>query len=296
MSDPITDVPPILNGIRELADAYDGFVVDIGGVLHDGDAPYPGAIEALEQLRAADKKVCLLTNQARRSSSAARILTNLGFGTDLYDHILTSGELAHQWLRHRPEEWMRDLGTACLHFGPIRDAELIHGLDMEAVDQPYLAHFVLCTGFNDPEDLPAEYDEVLRICIKAELPMLCADPERTVLIGGVRRPAAGTLARRYDELGGDVDYCGLPFGDLYDRCFEMLGITDRSRILAIGDNPATDLAGAGKMGIDGVLVTGGLHREDLQTAWGEAPAPERLAVLCAAARLKPRAAIPRLVW
>jgi HAD superfamily hydrolase (TIGR01459 family) len=296
MSDILSPTTPIVDGLATLADDYDGFVIDTAGVLHDGLASYPGALEALRHLKSRGKKVSLLTNQARRSSSVGRLLGDMGIVPDLYDHLLTSGELAHQWLRHRPEDWLQELGTACLHFGPIRDAELIHGLDMEAVDQPYLAQFVLCTGFNEVEDVLADYEEVFRICIAKELPLLCADPERWRLSGGERRHAAGTMARRYAELGGDVEYCGLPFGDLYARCFELLGIDNHTRILAVGDNLATDLAAAAAAGIDSVLITGGLHAEDLQTAWGEAPTSERLEALLGAARSRPRAALPTFIW
>jgi HAD superfamily hydrolase (TIGR01459 family) len=296
MSDSLSPSTSIVDGLAGLVDDYDGFILDTAGVLHDGSAPYPGALDVLRHLKSCGKKVALLTNQARRSNSVERLLDEMGIVSELYDHLLTSGELAHQWLRHRPEDWLQELGTACLHFGPIRDAELIHGLDMEAVDQPYLAQFVLCTGFNEVEDVLADYEEVFRICIAKELPLLCADPERWRLSGGERRHAAGTMARRYAELGGDVEYCGLPFGDLYVRCFELLGIAEHSRILAVGDNLATDLAGAAAVGIDSVLITGGLHAGDLRTTWGEMPTPERLEALLTAARARPRAALPAFRW
>lgn len=295
MSNGLSRTTPIVRGISGVADDYDGFVIDTAGVLHDGSALYPGAADALRLLKSRGKKICLLTNQARRAASAARLLGDMGLERHLYDHLLTSGELAYQWLRHRPDEWLRELGTACLHFGPIRDAELIHGLDMEAVDQPYLAQFVLCTGFNEVEDVLADYEEVFRICIARELPLLCADPERWRLSGGDRRPAAGTMAKRYGELGGDVEYCGLPFGDLYERCFDVLEVSDRSRILAVGDNLTTDIAGAGAAGIDSVLVTGGIHREEFRTAWGEAPPQERLDRILAAAPKRPNAALAAFV-
>jgi HAD superfamily hydrolase (TIGR01459 family) len=201
MSDSLSPSTSIVDGLAGLVDDYDGFILDTAGVLHDGSAPYPGALDVLRHLKSCGKKVALLTNQARRSNSVERLLDEMGIVPELYDHLLTSGELAHQWLRHRPEDWLQELGTACLHFGPIRDAELIHGLDMEAVDQPYLAQFVLCTGFNEVEDVLADYEEVFRICIAKELPLLCADPERWRLSGGERRHAAGTMARRYAELG-----------------------------------------------------------------------------------------------
>ena len=39
--------------IRDLAQNYDGFIVDLWGVVHDGIKTYPGVIDCLTQLRAA---------------------------------------------------------------------------------------------------------------------------------------------------------------------------------------------------------------------------------------------------
>ena len=41
-----------MSGVRELADRYDAFLVDSYGVLHDGNALYPGSADCLERLRA----------------------------------------------------------------------------------------------------------------------------------------------------------------------------------------------------------------------------------------------------
>jgi ribonucleotide monophosphatase NagD (HAD superfamily) len=172
----------------------------------------------------------------------------------------------------------------------------VDGLDIEVVDQPYLADFVLCTGVDESFGSLADYTEALRLCAGADLPMLCADADRAVPAGTTRRPAAGALARRYHDLGGDTAYCGLPFPDLYERAFALLGLADHRRILAIGDGLATDIAGAEAAGLDAVLITGGLHREDLDTPWGEPLAPDRLAALCRTAGRRPKAALPRLVW
>ena len=60
MSDDLPSTTPIMDGISELADDYDGFVLDTAGVLHDGSAVYPGALDALRQLKSRGKKVCLL--------------------------------------------------------------------------------------------------------------------------------------------------------------------------------------------------------------------------------------------
>ncbi len=40
-----------LSGMRELADNYDGFILDLWGVVHNGVAPYDGALECMDNLR-----------------------------------------------------------------------------------------------------------------------------------------------------------------------------------------------------------------------------------------------------
>ena len=47
----------ILDGVAPLADRYDGFILDIWGVLHDGKKPYAGVAEALGTLKAQGKRI-----------------------------------------------------------------------------------------------------------------------------------------------------------------------------------------------------------------------------------------------
>jgi ribonucleotide monophosphatase NagD (HAD superfamily) len=75
----------------------------------------------------------------------------------------------------------------------------------------------------------------------------------------------------------------------------MLGIADRRRILAIGDSLRTDVAGAAAVGVDALLVLGGLHQAELGLAPG-APPPGRVEALCAAAGLRPVAAVAAFAW
>ena len=45
------DAVPLLGGFAELADDYDGYILDLWGVLHDGLRAFPAAIDCLERLR-----------------------------------------------------------------------------------------------------------------------------------------------------------------------------------------------------------------------------------------------------
>ena len=107
---------------------------------------------------------------------------------------------------------------------------------------------------------------------------------------------AGTLAQRYEEMGGDVFWHGKPHAPVYDRCLSLMGVADKRRILAVGDSLRTDVAGANAAGIDVALVTFGIHREELGGAWGEAVDPVKLAAAAAASGHHPTYGIPSLRW
>ena len=58
---------PVLAGIGEIADRYDGYILDLWGVLHDGHAPFPGVIDCLTRLKASGKHLVILSNAPRRA-------------------------------------------------------------------------------------------------------------------------------------------------------------------------------------------------------------------------------------
>jgi HAD superfamily hydrolase (TIGR01459 family) len=93
--------------------------------------------------------------------------------------------------------------------------------------------------------------------------MVCANPDLVVIHRGKAEICAGAIAQRYEELGGPVQYFGKPHAPIYRDCFALLGVADRRRILAVGDSLRTDIAGANAAGIDGLLVLGGIHQEEL---------------------------------
>ena len=280
-----------LDGFAEIAGDYDGFVLDLWGVVHDGVHPLPGAPECLRHIEAAGKRVVLLSNAPRRATIVAAQLGEMGIGGTLYDGVMTSGEASHLMLRDRPDDWYRGLGDRMFYIGPRRDLGLTTGLPITVVDDPADASFVLNTGPDhlvDPARL-ADFDPVLQRCAMHRLKMICANPDLEVIRGGVRVLCAGALAVRYVEMGGEARMLGKPDLAIYRPVLDMLGM-ERSRVLAVGDALRTDIAGAAAAGLASCWVLGGLHGEHL----GE----DRDAIEAEAAKagLAPVAAIPRLVW
>ncbi|MDA0702792.1 MAG: TIGR01459 family HAD-type hydrolase [Proteobacteria bacterium] len=295
-SDPAAPPIPILDGIGALADRYDGFVLDLWGVIHNGVEPYPGAVDTLERLKAAGKRTILLSNAPRRAASVIRAMERMGIPRTAYGDVLSSGEDAWRALKERSNPWHAALGRRCYHIGPARDRGMLEGLDIDEVDTAGEADFLLNTGVDMDHETVADYEAALAAGAQAGASMVCANPDLVVVRGSALVVCAGTLALRYEELGGAVFYHGKPHAPVYRTCLDMMGIADRSRILACGDALRTDLAGARAAGIDAVLLPGGIHAEELGIAHGEKPDPAALTALCQRGGERPVAAIPAFVW
>ena len=201
-----------VDGIAAVADRYDGFILDLWGVIHDGVRPYEGAADCLERLRDAGKRCVLLSNAPRRSQAAEAMLAAMGLSPSLYTGVLTSGEAVHLALRDRTDPWFAQLGRRVWHLGPERDKNVMQGLDLEEVGTPAEAEFMLNTGPDDHrgQQDPAEFEADLQESVRHGLPMICANPDLEVIRGGVRVICAGTLAQRYEQLGGTVRSLGKP--------------------------------------------------------------------------------------
>ena len=65
----------ILDGIAPVAERYDGYVLDLWGVVHDGKRPYAGVPEALAELKRRGKRIVFPTNAPRRSWFIAGMLS-----------------------------------------------------------------------------------------------------------------------------------------------------------------------------------------------------------------------------
>ena len=284
----------ILPGIAPVADQYDGFVLDLWGVVHDGRAPYPGVPEALAELKRRGKRVVFLTNAPRRAWFVRGMLDRMGLDPALYDGIMSSGEVSWRMLMDRTHPWFAQLGHRCVHIGPDRDLSVVEDGAAEIVERIEEADFLLNTG-PDPQRGPKDvgpYLPMLEACHARGLPMLCVNPDREVMVAGERLICAGALSDVYVKLGGSVMEIGKPDPAVYDPVLGMLGNPPRSRTLAIGDSPHTDLAGAQAAGLDALWALTGLAGN----TYGSDPDPAMLREVAAAEGVSPIAAVRGLRW
>ena len=280
---------PFINSLRDVSDNYDAFIIDIFGVIHDGIALFPETVQTLRYLKDAGKEICLLSNTPKRASGTAAQLDHMGVAPALYDHIVTAGEATHHALAAREDAFHQSCGNACWYIGTAYAIELLHGLDLNMVDTPQDASFILNsmpgTETRDVEIL----EQRLKIALDKDLPMICSNPDLVVNIGDEQYECAGTFAAMYEEMGGRVVYHGKPHAPVYERCHALLGHGDKSKILAIGDAFHTDIAGANGFGIDSLLNLTGIHWDEVTVA-GQ-PDPDKLQALIQLKPQKPTYAI-----
>jgi HAD superfamily hydrolase (TIGR01459 family) len=284
----------LIEGMRELALDYDGFILDLWGVVHDGVAPFPGVLDCMGRLIEAGKRVVLLSNAPRRSDDVMRRIAAIGVPRGLYHGVMSSGEEAWQYLHDRTDPFHAALGRRCLHIGSERDLEIRDGLDLDIVETPDAADFILNTGPAEWDDTIADYAPVLGAARDRDLPMVCANPDLVVIHGGKPALCAGALAEHYEEIGGRVRWHGKPHPSVYESCLPLLGIADRRRLLVIGDSLRTDIAGAAAAGIDSLFIAGGVHAGEFTT--DGVLDRERIAAALAERNVSPIAAAARFVW
>ena len=279
-----------------LASRYDAFILDLWGVIHDGQNLYPGARECLKRLREAGKKIVLLSNAPRRASVAAEVLQRMGIGNDEYDALITSGEAAYQCLADDKSTFFLPAGDAYVYIGLERDRSILAGLSYREVDDPAKANFLLLSHSYYDNQPMAELEPLLARCLAAKLPAVCVNPDTEVVrISGERVVCAGVIAALYAARGGKVHYFGKPHSFVYERSFEVFKGIPKARILAVGDNLATDIKGAAGAGLASALVTGGILKTAVGTP-GTAEYEAQCAELSRQSGVLPDYVLSAFVW
>ncbi|MGH1368499.1 MAG: TIGR01459 family HAD-type hydrolase [Maritimibacter sp.] len=270
----------LIENLAEISANYDALFCDLWGCVHDGYAPFPDAIKALQAYRAQGGKVIMVTNAPRQFQSVATQLANMNLPEDTYDAIATSGDAA------RAAMFTGAVGEKVYLMGQEHDQVFFDPLPLIAdpveIKQVPLAEadgIVCCGPFNplaDPEVLRPE----LLLAKQRGLKLMCANPDIVVDRGETREWCAGAIAQLYTEMGGESLYFGKPHPPIYDLARRRLAglgpLPADSRILAIGDGIHTDIQGAMGEDIDSVFITGGLAAAETKTQAGGQPDPKAL--------------------
>jgi HAD superfamily hydrolase (TIGR01459 family) len=281
-----------VSSLSTIAGNYDAILSDVWGVVHNGIAAHPTAVDALRRYRRGGGRVVLITNAPRPSAPIIAMLDQLGVPRDAYDAVVSSGDVTRAML-------VPYRGQTLHYVGPPHDNDgLFEGLDITRGPAEE-ARAVIVTDLDDDDETPDDYNERITLWLSRQLPMICANPDRVVEHGDQLIYCGGALADLYEARGGRIHMAGKPYRPIYDEALRAAEAVagrpiDRARILAIGDSVRTDAIGAANAGLDLLFVTGSIHAGELDAFGSPDPAAIRDLVAPSGARLK--AFMPRLAW
>ena len=240
-------------GLKSIVDQYDLFFIDLWGVIHNGIKLYEESIDVLEELHHRRKEYVLLTNAPRPNYNVEDFLNRMGLEKKFYSKVYTSGEAALDYLVSNFAD------KAFFHIGPPRDFGLFNNFMKNKIKNIDEAEYLICTGLFDEHDKELSYYKTL---LKKEVDkiMICTNPDLIVDRGEKREFCAGSVAKIFEELGGKVEYFGKPYPKVYNQATKI----KNKKVFCIGDNLNTDIKGANNQNFDCLLITNGIHRQEIK--------------------------------
>tara|TARA_B100001250_G_scaffold20725_1_gene17584 strand:- start:1361 stop:2179 length:819 start_codon:yes stop_codon:yes gene_type:complete len=242
-----------LNGLQSIVDNYDLFYIDLWGVIHNGIKLHKHAINALNNLVKINKNFVLLTNAPRPNETVKKFLDKMGMQDDLRSHVFTSGEAALSYLK------TFYLSKKFFHIGPPKDFDLFHLFKSNKCENIGNSEYLLCTGLYDDHDKDLNYyKDLLEKHLNKK--MICTNPDLIIDRGNERELCAGSVAMVFEKMGGKVVYFGKPYPEVYKQSVD----NNNKKILAIGDNLNTDIRGANLLNYDSLLISNGIHKDEIK--------------------------------
>ena len=240
-------------GLSSIVDNYQLFYVDLWGVVHNGISLHVEAIKTLQEISKKKKDYILLTNAPRPNYAVKSFLEKLGMDKEIIKHVFTSGEAALLYLK---KNFLR---KTFFHVGPPRDFDLFKDFERLKIDNIEESEYLLCTGlFDDHIDDLKYYKDLFEKNIKKK--MVCTNPDLIVDRGNKREFCAGSVAMVFEKMGGKVIYFGKPYPEVYNQSID----NRNKKILSIGDNLNTDIKGANLLNYDSLLISNGIHKNEIE--------------------------------
>jgi len=286
-------------GISDISDSYAGFIIDQWGVLHDGEQAYDGVVDCLRELKQRKKYVIILSNSGKRAQLNSDRLEELGVKPDLYDQIITSGEVTWQGLDAQTDGYFKNIGKKCVVISRGSDQSIVDGLNVEVVNEPKDADFLLISGSDAPDKTLEDYEPLLKDSARYRLKAICANPDSLGLLGGRNIMGPGTLAARYKDFGGIVEFIGKPHQPIFQHCMRILQEHDiyPGQTVVIGDTMAHDILGGSLVNMDTCLVKRGIHSSVFKSCENPADVDRSLDVLIRQYNnVRPKYLVDSLAW
>ncbi len=231
------------------ASMINGVLLDLSGVLHVGSTPLPGAVAALQRLRASGMALRFVTNTTRSTRSAvANRLRAMGFEL-ADDEIFTAPRAACDYLAAHA----------------LRPLLLVHpGVTAEfsglTQDDP---NVVLLGDAGEAFDY-RHMNRAFRL-LMAGAPLLAMGRNRYFMDDDGLNLDAGPFVTALEYAAGvTATVLGKPAPTFFHAAVAALGC-DAREVVMVGDDVEADVLGAAAAGLQGILVKSGKYRAGDET-------------------------------
>jgi glycerol-1-phosphatase len=246
-----------------LADEFDGFLVDLDGVVWVGREPVPGAAEALRALLEAGKAIAFVTNNPGKPG-ATYVERLRESGVPVADgKVVTAGTSTAALAAER----VGNGGTAFTIGAPaFKDSVAEAGLKQVVAEAGREADAVLVSGHRE-----FDYGELLTatLALRRGAALFATSRDPTLPMPGGPWPGTGAVLAAVETASGRrAEIGGKPEPRLFEQARALLGGAER--VAMVGDRISSDIEGGRRAGLATVLVlTGACSREEAEEA--EAP-------------------------
>jgi HAD superfamily hydrolase (TIGR01450 family) len=233
-----------------LADKFDGFLVDLDGVVWVGRELVPGAAEALRTLIEAGKQIVFVTNNPGRPATTyvERLCEARVSVAD--DRVLTAGVVTARLAAERVGAGATAFVIGAPAFHETVAAAGLALLEGEATRQ---ADAVLVSGHRG-----FDYEELLTatLALQGGAALFATSHDPTLPMPGGAWPGTGSILAAVETASGAVaEIGGKPERHLFEQARAL--IPGAARVAMVGDRLASDIEGGRRAGLATVLVLSG---------------------------------------
>jgi HAD superfamily hydrolase (TIGR01450 family) len=244
------DRPNSLSRKMTLADRFDGFLIDLDGVVWIGREFVPGAAEALGGLLEAGKEIVFVTNNSVKPPQAYAVRLREAGIEAADDRVITAGAATARLAA----EQVGAGGTAFVIGAPgFKETVAAAGLALLEGEAARSADTVIVSGHRE-----FDYGELLTatFALRAGASLFGTSRDPTLPMPGGAWPGTGaTLAAVETASGKTAEIGGKPERHLFEQARAL--IPDARRVAMVGDRIASDIEGGRRAGLETILVLSG---------------------------------------
>jgi HAD superfamily hydrolase (TIGR01450 family) len=257
-----------------LADEFDGFLVDLDGVVWVGREMVPGAVGALQELLATGKEIVFVTNNpGKPAATYAERLRKVGVEIDV-ERVVTAGEATARLAAEHAGPGGRAfaIGAPAFHetvaaagLEPVPTAEA-SGAGPGEVE----ADVVVISGHRE-----FDYAELLTAtrALQGGAKLFATSRDPTLPMPGGAWPGTGAVLAAVETASGATAVIGgKPEPHLFELVRERIAAAER--VAMVGDRVSSDIEGGRRAGLETILVlSGATTRAEAERA---APPPDHV--------------------